>query len=166
MNNALRGKVLEDFLQHQHNIYNANRLALVWHNGTSGMIRRGKAILVRSQPDYSGILTCMGGRHISFDAKLTATPRYHHPTDRLHQLSALWEVQEAGGISFLLISIELERFFLIWPDLSWRDQRPFSLNLDTLEDRPDRGIEFYRDGGYGLANWLKVVRALSELGSI
>lgn len=157
-NNRQRGQLLEDALNWQHNIDNANQRALIWHNGTQGIVRKGKAILVRSQPDYTGVLTCLGGRLVSFDAKLIKTPYYHHPLDRLHQLKALYEVQQAGGIAFLLVSVEMERFFLLWPTLAWRDEFPYSLRVDRMES--GQGIEIERGGSNRLPDWLSAIHQI------
>jgi penicillin-binding protein-related factor A (putative recombinase) len=162
-NNHLRGAALEDLLKWTHNTYRANSLAWVWQNGTKGIVRRGQVILQQSLPDFGGVITSLNGRYVSFDAKLmsagrskTGALRYSHPSDRLHQLRDLWDVQKAGGIAFLLISVDLERFFMVWPQASWGDEHPFSVRLDALED--EQGIEFERNGFYKLPDWLSVIQ--------
>lgn len=150
-----RGAALEDLLEWQHNLYQSQRRAFLYRNGTQGKIRGGKAILVRSRPDFSGMLTCMGGRYVSFDAKLTASAHYYHPTERLHQLKDLWEVHQAGGISFLLISLNLERTFLIWPDYSWENAQKFSIRLDQMTSW--EGCEVRTSGFNQLPDWLTTV---------
>lgn len=157
-NNAQRGAALEELLNWKHNQYAANNLAYVWHAGTQGKIVKGKPILIKSQPDYAAILSCLNGRFCAFDAKHCAKALYSHPTDRLHQLSSLWAVQEAGGIAFLFVSWNLERHFLLWPQVSWRDERPYSVRLDRLERH--HGVEVWTGGSFDLPDWLGVIKAL------
>jgi penicillin-binding protein-related factor A (putative recombinase) len=169
--NAQRGAALEDAIQWTHNIYAANGRGFFWQHGVKSVIRRGQVIQLRSMPDFGGVITSLGGKFVCFDAKMvsaskigkTGSIRYQHPADRLHQLKTLWEVQEAGGIGFLLVSIELQRFFLLWPQISWRDERPYSIRLDGIQSRD--GIEFDRSGGYGLPSWLDEVEKLYASGS-
>src|SRR5688572_5576772 len=110
-NNATRGAMLEDALRWQHHQYAANNRALVWQNGVKSIVRRGTVVQLPSLPDFGGILTTIGGKYCSFDSKLIAAGKgsnngkstaitYRHPSDRMHQLSTLWNVQEAGGIAF------------------------------------------------------------------
>ncbi|HEY5901533.1 MAG TPA: Holliday junction resolvase RecU, partial [Anaerolineales bacterium] len=138
----------------QHNIYLSNRRALIWFTGTQGKVRRGKVILLKSRPDFEGVLCTLGGRHVALDAKVTASVLYRHDHKRLHQLRDLWEVHEAGGVAFLLISHQLERFYSVWPQPSWAYREPFSIRLDQLDGR---GVEVVRAGSNRLPDWLSTI---------
>lgn len=156
-----RGAALEEVLQWQHNVYAANRRAHVWHNGLKAEVRNGKGgaqyltHLVKSRPDYEGVLTDLGGRHVAFDAKHTQEITYHHDRRRLHQLRDLWDIHEAGGIAFLLVSWNLERYWLCWPEPGWSMTKPYTVKLPEMS--PDRGIEVPTGGSYKLPDWLSTL---------
>ena len=149
-----RGAALEELLDWYHNICQAQGRGLFWHNGTQGKIVHGQAILIRSRPDYSGILSALGGRYCAFDAKMTAYLLYRHDRKRLRQLKDLWDVHEAKGIAFLFVSLNLERHFLVWPQPSWAYGDPFSIRLDQLDGR---GVEVPRSGGYQLPDYVSIL---------
>lgn len=150
-----QGAVLEDVLQWQHNTYRANNLAVVWHNGTKSEVRGGKVIMLQSRPDFEGCLTCQSGRHVAFDSKHVTVPEYRHDSRRRHQLRDLWEVHEAGGIAFLLVSVRLESYYLLWPTYEWRDEQPYHVKLDQLAAWEGEAVPIA--GGYQLPDWLAVV---------
>lgn len=152
LNNRARGESLEELIKWQNNIYANNERALIWHNGTQGKVRGGRAILVKSRPDFEGVLTCGGGRHLAFDAKLISKPVYRHSADRRHQLINLYDVQQARGVAFLLISVNMDRFCVVWPMESWKDGICPSIHLDRLEAW--EGIEAPRAGSYNLPDYL------------
>ncbi len=155
-----RGAALEELLNWQHNIYRNAARALVWHNGTRGEIHGGRAVLVKSRPDYDGILTSMAGRHVSFDAKVTASWTYHHDRKRLHQLVDLFDVGRAGGLAFLLVSLDLERFFLVWSDSSWVDPKNYHVDLRRIAIGENRiGIEVPVGVEYKLPDWLTALES-------
>lgn len=178
-NNHLRGAALEDTLRWLHNILAANRLALVWKNELSAKIRRSgkgadrstRAVPIKSRPDFEGmIIQARDGRtgrdlhgvHVAMDAKTTADRTYRHPADRLHQLEDLWQVQEAGGIAFLLVcwdgpDTQDRRYFLIFPTPDWENATHSarhwrSIRLDTMT--PDEGCEVACENFNQLPNWL------------
>lgn len=154
--NHQRGAALEDTLNWQHNLYASQGRALIYHNGTQGKVRGGKTILAKSRPDYAGILTSLGGRYCSFDAKMSATMTYHHDRRRAHQLVDLWDVHAAGGIAFLLVSLQMERFFLLWPQAFWQRGEFSSVKLNEIRVT-GLGVEVPLAGGYSLPDWLQVI---------
>lgn len=156
LTNRQRGESLEETLQWQHNQYAANHRALIYHNGTQGKVRGGKTILAKSRPDYSGILTSMGGRYCSFDAKMVATMTYRHDARRPHQLSDLYQVHAAGGIAFLLVSVNLERFYILWPQSEWQFGKRVAVKLGDVCGA-GTGVEVPLAGGYSLPDWLQVI---------
>jgi penicillin-binding protein-related factor A (putative recombinase) len=173
-NNAYRGDVLENLVLISATTYAANRRALIHKTNLAAKIhvnrRDGstKAVAMKSRPDFEGMVTTLGGRFISFDAKMTASLTYRHSNERLHQLVDLWDVEEYGGIAFLLVFAEILhrdamrqpdlRCFLLWPQLSWRDARPYSIRLDKLGEKD--GIEIPVGSGYGLPDWLSAVERI------
>lgn len=159
-NNRQRGASFEEQIEWGNNILQANGRAFIYRNGTQGKIAKGRAILVRSRPDFEGVLTTLGGRHVAFDAKLTASMRYAHPTDRLHQLEDLWRVQDAGGIGFLLVSFNMERYFIVWPADEWKDRKFASIRLDQMASW--EGVEVPVAGGYSLPDWLSTLERLYQ----
>jgi penicillin-binding protein-related factor A (putative recombinase) len=156
-----RGSAFEELLDWQHGIYWADRRALVWKTGLRAEVKNSRlrgssaeTCLVKARPDYEGVLITRNGRHVCFDAKTCAHLLYRHDPRRLHQLQALWDVHEACGIAFLLVSLNLEREYLIWPQPGWATAQPFSIRLDQLDGR---GVEIARAGGYQLPNWLSTI---------
>src|SRR5574342_464563 len=98
----LKPKRNEEALTRLHALYRGRGLALVWHAGVRAVYRRSGVVAEKSPPDYCGVLTCLGGRAVSFDAKRTRDAKtYRHPNERLHQLQTLWDVWEAGGVACL-----------------------------------------------------------------
>lgn len=150
-----RGMALEDLLQWQHNQYQASRRAFIYPNGTQGKMRGGHAILMRSRPDFEGVLTCLGGRHVAFDAKMSASLTYRHHKEQAHQLADLWQIQEAGGIAFLLISVNLDRFFIVYPRYEWAQAQIATIRLDQMTSW--EGCEVQVSGNYRLPDWLSVI---------
>lgn len=171
LNNAQRGKSLEDLLQWRHNIYRANNLATVWYNGTKAAIKskRNRAtgevetrvVPQKSRPDFEGVLTCLQGRHVAFDSKLISGTTYRHSTSTRHQLVDLWDVHAAGGIAFLLVSIQMDRFFLLWPQAYWQRGEFHSVRLNDVRVS-GLGVEVPLAGGYGLPSWLDVVEEVAR----
>lgn len=171
LNNKQRGDALEEMLDWQHNIYAANNRALVYRNGLRAEMRSAhgkrrsdpsgpRAVLVKARPDYEGILTSLGGKHVAFDAKLTAKTTYYHPADRMHQLRDLWEVQSAGGCAFLLVSINLAAFYLLWPQQEWSFGKFVPVKLKELRGA-GIGLPVELNGSYSLPDWLSVVEYCS-----
>ena len=159
--NAQRGQALEDLLIWQHSIYQGNRKATIWNNGLKAEVkssrRRGdditghnNIVLVKSRPDFEGVLTCMQGRHVAFDAKVVSTMRYRHENRRMHQLADLYDVHIAGGIAFLLVAVNLEDFFIVWPHSVW-GRAKFSVDLGLCQRVPI-------NGNYRLPDWLSIVQ--------
>jgi len=149
-----KGAALEELLEWKHNAYRANNQAVVWFNGTKASVRGGRVIMEQSRPDFEGVLR--GGRHVAFDAKHVMVPEYRHDRRRAHQLRDLWEVHEAGGVAFLLVSVRLDDFYLLWPAYEWRDDKPYHVHLDALASW--EGARVPVAGGYGLPDWLEIVR--------
>lgn len=121
-----RGKTFEDELALLHQHYHNHDLALVRHNGTQAEKKGDKWHPIKSQPDYTGLITCLGARHVSFDAKYRTSVSYHHPKDSLHQTQTLWENKQAGGIAFLLVVVEPyidtpPKAFALWPQDYWQE---------------------------------------------
>ena len=143
----LKGESLERQLAIVHGGYAGQELAYVWKNPTgSKRIRKQGQVMViqiKSRPDFEGILICMGGRHVAFDAKLTGstlsdgTPVYRHNKSSIHQCQELLRVQEAGGVAFLLVVWQNpednldERGYAIWPQGHWRDDKGFTVHLEA-----------------------------------
>jgi penicillin-binding protein-related factor A (putative recombinase) len=149
----------------QHSIYRATNRALMYHNGTRAAIKKTRggeirAVPQKSRPDYSGVLTALGGRYCSFDAKLTAKATYYHPTDRLHQLVDLWDVHAAGGVAFLLVSINLAEFFVLWPQSEWQWGKFVPVKLRELRGA-GIGLPVEIGGSNQLPDWLSVVEYCS-----
>lgn len=166
--NAQRGKAFENEIDWQNAIYESTQIARIRHNGTQGRIHRGRAILVASQVDYAGPVVSLGGRMIAFDAKMCASLRYAHPADRLHQLRDLYELEQFGALAFLMVRYsptaitarrEEDRYFMVWPQVTWRDMRPFTIRLDEM-GKSD-GVEFYRTGYQGLPDYVQVLEQIA-----
>lgn len=159
MNSRQNGQALEDTLDLQHAQYRRDRKALCWHNGVQSIHRRAEIIQVLSLPDYGFILTQHGGRGGMFDAKFTQDERlrYRHPTDRKHQLIQLWDVHQAGGIAFLLVSYRLLKHWVVWPDASWEHGGPFAITLRDGEYARWEATEIPDSDGNGLPDWISVI---------
>lgn len=120
--NRARGKSIEEQLSLLHSVYYARNLAFVEHNGTVAEMRGGRWVPLDSLPDYSGLITRLDGKFVSFDVKLVSKPVYNHPKKKLHQTDYLWQVSQAGGIAFLLMVVEpLDRAWALWPQSHWQE---------------------------------------------
>jgi len=70
-----------------------------------------------AQPDYKG--TMMGGRSVVFEAKHSDKPRIEMNRVTDEQMAALDKHQQLGAICFVLVSIALEKFYVV-PWEVWR----------------------------------------------
>lgn len=165
-----RGDALEDQLDYLHQIYRANALAMLWHNGVKASMHRGEWVPEDSLPDYGGVLSCLDGRYVTFDAKLISEPKYNHPKDKMHQCRQLREVQLAGGCSFLLIvvdrvGIEAKGWALL-PQDYWLDYRGWSISL--VDPDPALALPIPaspRFSGGFIPDWIQLIDALKPVGA-
>lgn len=174
------GKAAENQVDFLHQIYNAHRLALVRHNGTSAEMRDDEWVPLESPPDYEGAITKYGARHVAFDLKYRTSLGYSHPKDKLHQSDYLWRMQEAGAVSFILLWIETAKFsggFALLPQPYWQEYygkgwsinpinlAPSTIQFDGVDSRLRLAIPIPRwervSPGY-VPDWIQIVPQFSE----
>lgn len=134
-----RGQSFEDQLDFLHSYYDKRDQAFLRHNGTQAVKRGGTWVPQKSLPDFEGMITCRGCRHVAFDAKHTSGLVYNHPKDKLHQTDYLWRIADKGGIAFLLILVDgpdgdwtKDQGFIALPQLHWQEYfgKGFTIRLD------------------------------------
>jgi len=149
-----QGEQFEGLLAVQHQQYYNQDRVLLWHSGLRcKVVGKGQMVREDSRPDFEGALYG-SGRHIAFDAKSTTKATYSHPKSRMHQCNALWDVHQAGGLAFLLVSVNLEMGYILWPDTRWQGEKGFTVHLDTLASW--EGLSFVMDRD-GLCDWLRAI---------
>lgn len=85
-----------------------------------------------AQPDYKGVLH--GGRMIAIEAKLTSSDRIEQDRVTAEQAEALEEYQAAGALCFVMVSLQMQRFFLV-PWQAWKEIRQrFGRNYIRAEE--------------------------------
>lgn len=131
VNSRIIGQSVETALdQLVHPAYARDGLALVWHEGTRAIHTRQGWKPIDSRPDYAGVLID-SGRAICFDAKHCADRHYRHSADRLHQLRAIWQVHNAGGLAgILVVNWEAERAWWLRPEPEWEYEHGFKVALE------------------------------------
>ena len=101
------------------------------------------------------------GAHAAFDAKHTSDNRMGLAELQPHQADYLRDNQEInGGISFILVSFQLRRFFVV-PWCEWRDERISSLRSFTAEDCARWDWECF-EGWHVALDYLAVVERLAS----
>lgn len=158
--NKSNGQMLENELDLLHSSYLARGIAFVRHNGTKAEMRGGEWTPQLSLPDYEGLLTLRGGRHVAFDAKYRSRVYYYHARDSMHQCHYLYDIAEAGGIAFLLVVTNRDEGYALWPQSFWQigNQAGWSLRLAGLT--PDLGVPIpaWSDAEFAfIPDWSRVV---------
>lgn len=85
-----------------------------------------------AQPDFKGVLK--GGRMIAMEAKNSTNDRISQDRVTSEQTATLDQYQAAGALCYVLVSLRMQRFFLVpWADWKNMKQR-YGRKYITLEE--------------------------------
>lgn len=153
------GESLENLLDVTvHQLYRRTRFADMHHQGTICIPTQRGWTPIDSRPDYAGLTmpNCPLGRglHIEIDAKHCLDSRYRHSKKRLHQLSILWDVHQAGGIAGILVAnLRIEAAWWLVPQVEWAREEFISTPL-LAEGSPEAVVVPRADYGEFVPDWL------------
>lgn len=114
---ANRGRSLEDVIIFANKRYRENKIALIDKVPTEWIPQRGKSgRIVGAKVEHKSIIDFTGhyqGTPIAFDAKHTKEHNIRWDELQPHQAEFLSDWELTGGLSFILVSFNMEFFFLV-----------------------------------------------------
>ncbi|MBP2654982.1 MAG: recU [Firmicutes bacterium] len=161
---ANRGKPFEELIIRLNMTYRNQKKAVIHKVPTEWIpLRNGTGKIVSAKVEQKAAVDFMGtysGRSIAFDAKHTAKERISWSELQTHQAAFLDEWDQDGGISFILVSFNLQRLYVI-PWTFWntgmrewiKQDGPASLSMKQMPSEYE--VKHY--------DYLKVVASLWPL---
>ena len=149
------GRPFEELIKIVNRQYLIMKICRIDKVPTAFIPKRAGGVIVGAHAEGKAIVDFLGGymgRPIAFDAK--------HTSDNRMGLAELQPQEINGGISFILVSFQLRRFFVV-PWCEWRDERISSLRSFTAEDCARWDWECF-EGWHVALDYLAVVERLAS----